>query len=69
MVTPSVKGWVHHYIFMDYYLRDERTALKESEMRYLEKQHGPMIVHWTTPLMLGDDMIVIDEDSSEGGKV
>jgi hypothetical protein len=28
-----------------------------------------MIVHWTTPLMLGDDMIVIDEDSSEGGKV
>lgn len=69
MVTPSVRGWVHHYIFMDYYLRDERTALMESEMRYLEKQHGPMIVHWTTPLMLGDDMIVIDEDSSEGGKV
>jgi hypothetical protein len=69
MVTPSVRGWVHHYIFTDYYLRDARTALMESEMRYLEKQHGPMIVHWTTPLMLGDDMIVIDEDSSEGGKV
>lgn len=67
MTTPRVCGWVHHYIFADYYLRDSRTVLMESELRYLEKQHGPQVVHWISPLMVGDDMLIIqDEDTSRG---
>lgn len=52
---------MHHYIFADYFLRDERTALSESELRYLEKQHGDMTVHWVTPIMRGDDLCIDEE--------
>lgn len=61
MNEPKVRGWMHHYIFADYFLRDERTALSESELRYLEKQHGDMIVHWVTPIMRGDDLCMDEE--------
>ena len=68
MTTPAVAGWVHHYIFSDYFLRDSRTVLTESEIRYLEKQHGPQIVHWISPLMVGNDMLIEDQDNSGGAK-
>lgn len=68
MINPSVCGWVHHYIFTDYYLRDSRTMLMESELRYLEKQHGPQVVHWMEPIMVGNDMLTLDQDNSRGAK-
>lgn len=73
MTAPIVKGWIHHYIFKDYYLRDSRTVLMESEIRYLEKHHGPQVVHWISPLMAGTDMIVCQDDTedqdSSGGEM
>jgi len=56
MNEPQVIGYVHHYIFKDYHLHDSRTALMESEMRYLEKEHGPLVVHWSEPIMNGNDI-------------
>ena len=69
MVTPCIKGWMHHYIFTDYYLRDERTILLESEIKFLEKLHGPMVVHWMTPIMMGSDILIDMDENSSGGKV
>lgn len=66
MIIPIVAGWMHHYMFKDYFLRDSRTVLLESEIRYLEKQHGPQVVHWITPLMAGDDLLTLDQDTSRG---
>lgn len=39
-------GVIHHYIFEDYYLRDSRTILLESELKYLERNHGKLVNHW-----------------------
>lgn len=43
-------GFIHHYIFEDYYLHDSRTVLLKSEIKYLEKEHGKLMNHWIEPL-------------------
>ena len=50
MNEPIITGYIHHYWFTDNYMRDSRTALMKSELRYLEALHGKIITHWAEPI-------------------
>lgn len=65
--TPTLAYWMHHYNFKDWYIRDSRHKLNDSEIGAIERQHGPMMYHWLTPVFVGND-VFIDEDNSGGAK-
>lgn len=50
MNEPIITGYVHHYWFADNYMRDNRTALQKTELRYLERLHGDLVTHWVEPI-------------------
>lgn len=53
MTMPSrMGGVIHHYIFEDYYLRDSRTILLKSELKYLERNHGKLVNHWVETIWI-----------------
>jgi hypothetical protein len=45
-----ISGWVHHYFFTDGTMTDSRTIYLKNELKYQEKQHGPLVSHWSSPI-------------------